>query len=441
MNRLPPHDKEAEKSVIGSCFLNGNPALDEARAILEVNDFWFEKHRMIFETLIELQKKKVPFTDIVPVMDALGNKVTPAELTEMINYTNNPDNIKHYAAIVKDKSLARQKINYCADIIKKLYDDEDPRKIISKSIFDDTNLLNNDRRTEVIHIKDCINDILDEFESRRFNHGLIGVSSGFDELDRYTGGWRNGSMYIIGARPKMGKTSIALKFAKNAAAKGVSTLIKSLEMTKSQLIEKLISEETGIILDKFKNTSDLNDKEWNLIVNASAKLSEMPLYIDDKPSKASQFEVTLRRYKSTHKIGLAVADYIQRFKPETVKGSKTEQVSEISNLLCDMAKDISVPLIALAQLTRDVERRDDKTPRASDLKQSGDLEADAAAVFLLYRDDYYYPENYPPKNDPSIVNFIIDLNRFGPTGVIDFSFHKSCSRFYLLDKHHEQKIA
>jgi replicative DNA helicase len=428
--KQPPQNIQAERGVIGSCFLDGFNVLDEVRQIVDIEDFFTEKHRMIFAGIIDMQHKKVPITDITMVIDFLGGKITYPDLIDIINSVTNSKNATHYALIVKEKSVARQKILQCHDLLDKLYEGaENVNDLLSQSMLFDSKLSNSEKNSGVAHIKNLLMSLYDELEVRLEHKGIIGISSGFSDLDKYTGGFRNGNMYIIGARPKMGKTSLAIQLARNVAGNGIPVLIKSLEMTKEQLAEKFFSMEAHIDGNKLQNTSLMVDSDWPKAAHALGILSDMGIYIDDKPGKASDFNITLRREKATKNIGFTIIDYLQRFRPEGNRRSSYEQVSDISNIICDMAKEVNIPVLALSQLSRDVEKRNDKTPTAADLRESGALEQDAAMVALMYREDYYFPDKFPKHNDPSKVNLIIPLNRFGPSGGVDLMFHKAITRF------------
>ncbi len=438
----PLYDQQSEWSTIGSCFFGGYPTFYEVKEILDVNDFYEEKIRMIFEVIIDLHKKNQPITDVTSIHAALNNKITFKELIEISNSVTTYKNARHYAEIVKSKSIARQKINQCRDIIQKLFEGEDPREIISKGMQNDIQILNKGQKSEAVHIKDTYMDFLNELEMRRETKGLVGISTGFSELDYILRGLKSGGMYIIGARPKMGKTTLAVNIAKYVAFKlKIPVYFKSLEMTITQLDEKIANDLSDVDGYRIQNASLLSDSEYKKVKDVGENIYESALYIDDKSSTASSFATTLRRWKISHGIGLVIIDYLQRFKSEPNIRGKYEQVSEISNIICDVAKEINTPILALSQLSRDVEKRDDKVPMASDLRESGSLEQDAAAVMLMYRDDYYYPDKYPPNNDPSEVEIYIPLNRFGPSGKVNLMFNKAKSRFTQIEKYRKYEKA
>lgn len=423
------YDKQTEAALIGAFFIGGSDALDQVAPTLQVMDFYGEQHRELYETLLDIRKKKLPI-DILTVSEALKGKYNSADLIEFANSTTSYQNAVAYANIIKKKSMARRKVQQCREVINQLTSGSDPEEVISRDILSSTGLLARNSKNRLIHIKDGFQTFLDELEQRRVNSGLVGISSGYKEFDGYLKGFRKGSLYLLGARPKMGKTTLSINIARNIAEQGIPVYFKSLEMTASQIEEKLVCEIALIDGYKLQDPAQMNSEDWRIV---SGKVGnafyDLPLWIDDTPGKASELIISLRKWKADNPGGFVVIDYLQRFKPETTKGNSYEQTSETSNIICDAAKELDLPFLALSQLSRDVEKREDKFPTPADLRGSGSLEQDAAAVILLYRDDYYYPENYPKGNEPSVVNARIALNRFGETGIIDFNFYKAKSRF------------
>jgi replicative DNA helicase len=437
-------DIDAERSTLGSCFTGGLPTVYEVQEILESTDFFEERHRVIWESVARIINKKNPF-DIMTVADELGNDLDKiggrGYLIDLMNLTPSFTNAKHYAGIVKAKSIARQKKVECDETTRHLIDGGDPYEIVSKSMAADSKLLGTNQKTGIAHVKNRVMQVYDQIGERRENNGIVGIETGYRDLDYRIGGLRKGLFIILAARPAMGKTTFALNgIAKNTAFKfKIPTVFVSLEMTNDQLIEKLMVEDAGINSYMLQNTTLLKDNDWSQLGKATNNISESQLYLDDSNRiKASELANRLRRFKSMNDLGLVIVDYIQIMAPER-RGDRNSEVSETSGILQGLAKELNVPIVALSQLSRDVERREDKTPMLADLRDSGTLEQDAAQVMFLYRDDYYHPNKYPPNNDPSLTNLIIAKNRFGPLGVIDFNFYKSKSKFTLLDKQYSQK--
>lgn len=423
-------DKQTEKAVIGSCFLGGFPTLYEVAEILDVEDFFGEHHREIYETLLAMEKKKQPITDIISVNTALNNKYPIADLIDIMNAVTTYTNARYYAEIIKTKAIALKKYQQCQRIMEELLQGEDPRELVSKSMNDDMAILNSQKKAEVVHAKNTYHQFIDELNERSKNGGLVGVETGYKSIDEKLRGMRKGGMYLLAARPKMGKTSLALNIATYLAIKKkVPVYFKSLEMTTPQIHEKLVGDLADIENWKLTNPSMLNDFEHKKIANVGQMIYDSSLYIDERPGRASQFATSLRRWKIENPDGIAIIDYIQRFAPEKGTKGEYEQISEMSNIICNTAKELELPVLALSQLSREVEKRNDKVPLLSDLRGSGALEQDAAAVIMLYRDDYYFPQKYGPGNDPSEVDVFVHANRFGPTGQAKLLFFKSKSRF------------
>lgn len=423
-------DKKAEMAVIGSCFLGGYPTFYEVREILDSHDFYSEHLRLIYETIIDLVEAQKPI-DSIEVESATSGKFNGKQFVELINSVVTADNAKYYANIVKTKSMSREKITQMRQINEMLNNGDDPAEVIGKAINDDIRILSNRKKSDATRLEDSYDKFLRTVELRRAAGGIVGIKSGYSEFDRLTSGFRNGKFYIIGARPKMGKTTLALNMIYNIAkVLDRPIYFKTLEMSEEDISEKFANMITGIDSFAIQNSGMLSETEYNMVKGVSKTLRNTNIFIDDKPGKASEFCNSLRRWKAMNNLGFAVVDYLQCFGFEKNQ-SRFEQNTQVSNMMRDIAKELDIPVLGLSQLSRSVEDRDDKVPNASDLRESGAYEQDAAMVALMYRDDYYYPENYPKHNDPSEVDFIIPLNRFGPAGKIGFMFNKKQSRFYL----------
>lgn len=430
---------EAEQSVLGCCFIGGKPTVVEVQGIINSIDFYQEKHRVIWETLCRLISNGSS-VDIITVISELGDyleKVGGRQyLIELSNKAPNYKNVASYCKILKQKSIARQKAVQCQELVRKLEDEEDPFELISQSMIDDSMLLASNQKNEIIHVKDKAIEVFQKIEERKNNNGIVGLATGFNEFDIKVGGLRKGNLHILAARPAMGKTTLALNIASNVSMNFKKpVLFISLEMTNEQLIEKLMAEQAGLESWKLQDVAKMSSGEWKNLAIASNELYESKLYLDDSHrSKASEIAVRVRRFKSINPdLALVIVDYLQIMKAES-RRDKNNEVGETSGILQGLAKELNIPVLALSQLSREVERREDKRPILSDLRDSGTLEQDGATVMFLYRDDYYNPNKYPVNNDPSETELIIAKNRFGPTGKLYFSFHKSKSRFIQLKK-------
>lgn len=431
---------EAEQSVLGGCMIGGKATVAEAQEMITAIDFYQERHRVIWEAICQLIEKGASI-DIVTVTEQLGDQLNKIGgvpyLITLANKTPNFKNIGSYCKIIKEKSIARQKVVQCREIIKKLVEEEeDPFEVISQSMIYDSSLISNNRKSEIVHVREKTAEVFCEIGERRDNHGIVGQATGFYDFDVKVGGLRKGNLHLLAARPAMGKTTFALNIARNVSMKQRKpVLFISLEMTNSQLIEKLMAENAGIESWKLQDASKLTDSEWRGLSVAANNLYESKLYLDDSHrSKASEIAIRARRFKSLNPdLALIIIDYIQIMKAES-KAGKNFEVGETSGILQGLAKELDIPILALSQLSRDIERREDKRPVLSDLRDSGSLEQDASTVMFLYRDDYYYPDKYPANNDPSQTELIIAKNRFGAIGKLHFMFLKAKSRFEQMER-------
>lgn len=441
MVKVPPYSIQAEEALIGSCLIGGLATVNEARGIVSAQDFYDDRRRRIWEAIVEMADQQMQI-DLVTLKETLQDDIDnvggTTYLLHLVNITPTAAHVKNYAEIVRKKNVARQKIRQCQEIMDALYNDEEPEEIISQGMVQDFKLIADSDKADIIHIKDVVLDVYGELEDRKEIDGIIGVPTGFIDLDRKLGGLRKGGLHILAARPSMGKTTLALNIAKHVATKEKnSVLFISLEMTNGQLVEKLLAEEAGIKSQLLQNTTLLTDKDWKDLARACNRLSESALYLDDSRYRASELAIKLRCFMAMQPVSLVVIDYIQIIVPERTTDRNTE-VGEIARILQGLAKELNVPILALAQLNRAVDARQNKIPLLSDLRDSGTLEQEATTVMFLYRDDYYNPP--PEPVDPSEVNLIIAKNRFGPLGRVDFQFFKAKSRFTLTAKGVEESL-
>ena len=433
IEKVPPYSDQAEESVLGSCFIGGSAAVNEAREIISATDFYNGKRRRIWEAIVDMADKHIPI-DFTTVKTQLEKELEEvggiSYVLHLAGSVPTAAHIKNYAEIVRKKSLARQKIRQCYEIAEKLYDDEDPTEIISQGMIHDSKLIADSAKSDIIHVKKKVFEVYGSLEDRKENDGIVGIPTGYSDLDRKIGGLRKGNFHILAARPAMGKTTLALNIAKYVATKErIPTIFVSLEMTNEQLVEKLITEDAEVDSQLLQNTTKLTAQDWKIITHACNRIAESTLYLDDSHRiRASDLAIRLRRFTALQPVGLVIIDYIQIMAPER-SADRNKEVSETSGILQGLAKELNVPILALSQLSRDVEKRNNKIPVLSDLRDSGSLEQDASAVMFLYRDDYYNPP--PEPVDPSLVNLIIAKNRFGPLGRVDFQFFKAKSKFAL----------
>lgn len=450
----PPYDLEAERAVLGSCFLSRD-ALTDAMEYLTADDFYRRSHQIIFSKMVELSDDDQP-VDVVTMRTALdhdnqlNNVGGVAYIAELATSVPTAANVEYYAKIVHDKATARKLINTATKIVRDGYDDQkdittmlDDAERSILSVSEDSN------RTGFKKIKTVLQDAFKHVtELNKADSDVTGLSTGYPQLDKITTGLHEDELIIIAARPAVGKTAFALNLAQNVATQSDTTVaIFSLEMGAESLVDRMICAE-GTINANHLRTGQLSRDEWNSLTVAIGALSNASIYIDDTPGiRVAQIRAKCRRLaKEKGNLGLIVIDYLQLIEG-TNPDNRQQEVSEISRQLKKLAKELHVPVIALSQLSRSVEQRQDKRPVLSDIRESGSIEQDADIVAFLYREDYYDQVNGDDDDDngggdeqppaegaeedaaPSEVEVIIEKNRSGPRGTVKLLFAKSYNKF------------
>jgi replicative DNA helicase len=431
-DRLPPQNLEAERSVLGSILLD-NDVLHEIIPILGVADFYRDSHQIIYQAIRDLYDlgKAV---DAVTLADELirrdqFQKIGGDEtLKEIVDSVPHAANGKYYAGIVREKSIGRQLINSATEIISDGYSHQYTAQELLESaerkIF---NIREEQIQGDTLEIKDVIFKAMDRIAERSDTggHAITGVASGLIDLDDITGGFQPGQLIILAGRPSMGKTALALNLCDHAAITlKLPVLFISLEMGHMEIAERLLCARSGI--DGYKIRTGMGMRhEMNKLVKAFNELRAGQIFIDDTPARNMlQITAAARRLRLRKKIGLIVVDYIQLIDSEETRDSRQEQIAKISRRLKTLARELKVPVIALSQLNRAVESREDRRPRMADLRESGALEQDADTVLLLHRPDYY-----DDKDQPGVAELIIAKNRNGRTDSIKLTFLKNLTRF------------
>lgn len=439
--RVPPHNLEAEQAVLGAMLLSPD-AVAEAAESLEPEDFYSKGHQHIFDSMRSLYEKNQP-VDAITVTAALKNRGTVLESLGGTDYIVNlaaamPTvlHLEHYAAIVRDKALLRRIIQAAAEIGTACYDvDDSPEELLADAERKILQLSQNRKVRDFTHISEVLESAYERIERLYESDGnLTGIPTGYSDLDRMTSGFQNSDLIIIAARPSVGKTAFALNLAQNIAVRaGLPVAIFSLEMAKEQLVQRMICAEVYLDGHKLRNGL-LDDDDWPKLSMGVSTLSNAPIYIDDSPGiTVPEMRSKLRRLKSQVGLGFVVIDYLQLIHGRRTSGDNRQQeISEISRMLKQLARELEVPVVALAQLSRSVEQRQDKRPMLSDIRESGSIEQDADIVAFLYRDDYYDPET----EHPNIVEVIIAKQRNGPTGKVDLVFLKNYNKFVSADTTH-----
>jgi replicative DNA helicase len=455
IDRTPPQDNDAEQSVLGAVFLSRD-ALVEAMAYITPADFYKKAHQYIFQAMVNLSDRDEAI-DIVTLQNELNAHQQLADvggvtyLVELTNVVPTAANVTYYAKIVKEKSTLRHLIDTATHIVQTGYNpegsvddvlDEAEKEIMSVS---DTTQQNGFRP-----ISDVLNEALTKVtELSQNNDEITGLSTGYRDLDLITAGLHEDELIILAARPGVGKTAFALNVAQNVATKSdTSVAIFSLEMGAEQLVNRMLCAEGSIEANHLR-TGQLTDNEWESLIVAMGSLSKAQVFIDDTPGiKMANIRAKARRLaKEQGNLGLIVVDYLQLIEG-TGQENRQQEVSAISRQLKMLAKELHVPVIALSQLSRSVEQRQDKRPVLSDIRESGSIEQDADIVAFLYRDDYYRDEegddddgygdsggNNAPSNsededsDAGVVEVIIEKNRSGARGTVKLLFIKSYNKF------------
>ncbi len=432
-----PYSLVAEQSVIGSAFLS-KYALQKICDELSRDDFYLEAHMKIYDVLEELNNEGVPI-DITIVTDRLEKNKTLSSvgnieyLLEIINSVPSASNVDYYINIVHDKAILRKLIDVSNDIANTSYmDDGDVNDILSSAEMKILNVVKTRRTSEFHKIQDVVFKAQSDLEKLAEQKGEItGLATGFYEIDKITSGLHENELIIIAARPAMGKTAFALNVATNIAkTTNKAVAIFNLEMNAEQLVTRMFSSLSQIDGNKLR-TGRLDNNDWKRLSEGISQIADTNIYIDDTPGiTIGDIRSKCRRLSASKDgLGIVIIDYLQLISGSNkYSGNRQQEVAEISRGLKTMAMELNVPVIALAQLSRAVEGRDDKRPLMSDLRESGSIEQDADIVAFLYRDDYYNKEAKMEKNI-SISEFIIAKHRNGPTTTIELLFKKNTSTF------------
>lgn len=436
-DRLPPQNIEAEQAVLGAIFLEPS-ALTVASEILIPEDFYRASHQRIFHVMLKLndEGKKV---DIVTVSEELQgtNNLEDiggiAYLSELAGSVPTAANIEYYAKIVEEKSLLRRLIRTATEIAQAGYQQEDEIETILSEAEKKIMEVSSRKNTGTFHnIKDVLVRTYDQIEEMHNRVGEItGLATGFIELDKITAGFQKNDLIIVGARPSMGKTAFALNIAQNVATKtGENVAIFSLEMGAEQLVMRMLCAEGNIDAQRLR-TGSLTDEDWGKLTMAMGSLSNAGIFIDDTPGvRIQDIRSKCRRLKQEHGIGMVIIDYLQLILGSGRSDNRQQEVSEISRGLKQLARELEIPIIALSQLSRGVEQRQDKRPMMSDIRESGSIEQDADIVAFLYREDYYNKE----AENKNIIEIIIAKQRNGPTGTVSLAFIKEYNKFVNLER-------
>jgi replicative DNA helicase len=441
-DRIPPQNIEAEQAVLGAIFLEPS-SLTLASEILMPEDFYRASHQKIFNVMLKLADKGEP-VDLVTVTAELADAKLLEEvggvsyLSDLANSVPTAANIEYYARIVEEKSLLRRLIRTATNIAQDGYTREDEIDVLLNEAERSILEVSQRKRTGMFqNIKDILVQTYDNIEMLHNRKGEItGIPTGFTELDRMTAGFQRSDLIIVAARPSVGKTAFALNIAQNVATKtDENVAIFSLEMSAQQLVMRMLCAEGNINAQNLR-TGSLTPEDWGKLTMAMGSLSNAGIYIDDTPGiRVSEIRAKCRRLKQEKGLGMVLIDYLQLIQGSgRNRENRQQEVSEISRSLKALARELDVPVIALSQLSRSVEQRQDKRPMMSDIRESGSIEQDADIVAFLYRDDYYDKET----ENKNIIEIIIAKQRNGPVGTVQLAFIKEYNKFVNLERRYDE---
>ena len=431
--RVPPQNIEAEQAVLGAMLIK-KEAIIEVQEILRPDDFYREIHRIVYEAMVRLQNNDeavdlVTLTEELRKTDMLDKVGGLGFITQLANIVGTAANVSYHAKIVKEKAELRNLINVATEIAGKAYEDSDE----VENIMDEAEkkILAVASRQGGGAFESMKNIVMRTFERINILYeskgGLTGISSGFKDLDKLTAGLQKSDLILVAARPSMGKTAFTLNIASYVGLHGGSVAFFSLEMSKEQLMQRMLCSEGGIDASRLR-TGQLDEVEWNKMVGVADKMSRAPIYIDDTAGiTVMELRSKARRLKAEHGLDLIIIDYLQLMQGRASKNSdnRQQEISEISRSLKALARELDVPVIALSQLSRSVESRQIKKPMLSDLRESGSLEQDADIVMFLYREDYYDKDT----ENKNITEIIVAKHRNGPVDSVQLFFQKEYTKF------------
>ena len=433
IKRILPHSDEAERAVIGSMLMDAD-AIVTASEMITSDDFYQRQYGILFDVMTELYGEDKP-VDLVTLQERLKNKDVPPELTSVefisgiLNDVPTSANIKHYAETVAEKALLRRMIRANEEIANTCYLGKEPVEQIleetEKKIFD---LLQKKSSDDFVPIRDVVLSVIDKIELAAKHKGTVtGLATGFYDLDYKTSGFQPSDLILVAARPSMGKTAFVLNLAQYIAVKNkVPTAIFSLEMSKDQLVNRLLSMESKVDSQLIR-TGNLSANDWEKLIESAGDISKAPLIIDDTPGiSISELRSKCRKFKLENDLGLVIIDYLQLMSGGSKRtDSRQQEISEISRSLKALAREINAPVIALSQLSRACETRPDHRPILSDLRESGAIEQDADVVIFIYRDDYYNKDT----DKKNISEIIIAKQRNGPIGTVELVWLPNYTKF------------
>ncbi len=435
IKRILPHSPEAEQSVIGSMLMDKDAAIT-ASELLRSEDFYQKQYGIIFETMVKMIDEGRPI-DLITLQDQLKGKNLPPEMMSIEYFRALLDNVaisanvRQYAEIVRQKAILRRLIKASEGIANECYANKEDLSVIlentEKQIF---NILQDRAGNDFISISDIVIKTLEAIETAAKNQGSVtGIPTGFFFFFYKMSGLQKADLILVAARPSMGKTAFVLNIAEHVVLReNVPTIIFSLEMSRDQLVKRMLAMNSKVDSQKIRN-GELEDEDWTLLAHSAQAIGSSCLMIDDTPAiSITELRSKCRKYKLEYNLGLVIIDYLQLMTGGGRAESRQQEISEISRSLKALAREINAPVIALSQLSRAVEQRPDKRPMLSDLRESGAIEQDADVVMFIYRDEYYNHDS----DDMGTAEIIIGKQRNGPTGTIKLAWQSQYTKFQNL---------
>jgi replicative DNA helicase len=437
LGKIPPHNAEAEQTVLASCMID-HIAVEKVVNLLSYDDFYYEANKEIYDSIKQIHMQNIP-VDAVTVfeelkkrgkIDYIGGFEYLATLTENIITSKN---VEAYCNIIREKSTLRKLIGASQEIIEKSYmEDDEVQRIIELAEQRIFSISQNRSINSFSEIKEVLMTVFNQLEERaKSGGGITGLATGYTDLDRMTSGLQKSDLILLAARPSMGKTALALNIAMNVVKNGASVALFSLEMSEEQYVQRIISQEAMVDSTKLR-TGNLDDDDWTRLINTMSLISNYKIYIDDTPS-VTLFEMMskCRRLKIEKGLDLIVVDYLQLMSDGGRTDNRQQEISNISRGLKALARELDCPVLALSQLSRAPELRNDHRPVMSDLRESGAIEQDADVVMMLYRDEYYNKEESEKKG---ITDVIITKQRNGPVGTVELAWIGQYTKFGNIQK-------
>ncbi|MGN1198326.1 MAG: replicative DNA helicase [Acetatifactor sp.] len=436
IKKIMPHNLEAELAVIGSMIMYRD-AIVTASEVITGEDFYNKQYGIVFDTMVELNNIGAP-VDLVTLQNKLKEKDVPPEVSalEFVKELGTAEftstNVREYAKIVSEKAMLRRLIKLNEEIANTCYAGKESMEDIledtEKRVFQ---LVQRRTTDNFVPVRQIVANALEKIEKASRNKGSVtGIPTGFIDLDYRTAGMQPSDLILVAARPSMGKTAFELNLAEYMAfKKNLTVALFSLEMSKEQLINRMFSLESKVDAQKLR-TGQLNDQEWEQLIESAGQMGKSNLIIDDTPGiSISELRSKCRKYKLEHNLAIVMIDYLQLMSGSGKTESRQQEISDISRALKSLARELNIPVIALSQLSRAVEKRDDRRPMLSDLRESGAIEQDADVVMFLYRDDYYNKDT----KDKGISEVIIAKQRNGPIGTVKLAWLPEYTKFANLD--------